>query len=83
MATERLASGERVEQLQGGLMVLDLPGRWSVSFKFEPRDLWIGVFCKRERNYWLRPGLHVYVCPLPTMLFHFVRMDVWKGCHDG
>jgi hypothetical protein len=54
-------------------------GRWSVSFKFEPRDLWVGVFFKRETKYGLAPALHVYVCPLPTMLFHFVRMDEWRG----
>jgi hypothetical protein len=49
---------------------------WSVQVEWEPRDLWIGAFLKRER---LRrrggPGLHVYVCPFPTILLHFVRVD--------
>ena len=44
-----------------------------VSFKFEPRDLWIGV-------YWDQPDIHpvlgfaginIYVCILPTLPIKF------------
>jgi hypothetical protein len=51
-----------------------LSKRWSVSVEWEPRDLWIGVFLKRERDHFLAPALHVYVCPLPTLVLHVVQM---------
>jgi hypothetical protein len=39
-------------------------------------DLWIGAFLKREP---MRrkggPALHVYFCPLPTVVLHFVRLE--------
>lgn len=40
--------------------------RW--EFKFEPRDLWVGVFWDRRHD-----GLHIYVCLLPTLVIHGVR----------
>ena len=56
-----------------------------VRFKFEPHDLWVGVYWKMTRN--VRPAadflsgyawdfhargwlLDVYICPLPTLLIH-------------
>ena len=38
------------------------------EMKWEPRDLWVGVFWDRRPN-----GLHIYVCPLPTLLLHWVH----------
>jgi len=35
------------------------------EFRIEPRDCWVGLFWDR------RPELHLYVCPLPTVLFHW------------
>lgn len=34
----------------------------NVSLKFEPRDLWIGVYWNRP--YW---GLEVYICIVPCL----------------
>lgn len=39
---------------------------WEV--RFEPRDLWVGVFWDRRLD-----GFHVYVCPLPTLVIHWWR----------
>lgn len=40
-------------------------GRWLWEFKFEPRDLWLGLFWDRRPS-----GTHFYVCPLPMLVFH-------------
>jgi len=48
---------------------------------FEPRDLWVGVFwdyrrVEPESNVWdggpWRWRLHVYICPLPTIVLRLV-----------
>lgn len=39
---------------------------WNLDFKFEPRDLWIGVYWNRDGN-----CLDIYVCVLPCLLAHF------------
>jgi hypothetical protein len=39
-----------------------------MSIKFEPRDIWIGLFWDRRPD-----GLHIYVCPLPCLVIH------WRG----
>jgi hypothetical protein len=36
------------------------------ELKFEPRDLWIGVFWDRRAD-----GLHIYACVLPTIVLHW------------
>lgn len=43
--------------------------RWHIEIKWEPRDLWVGV-------YWTRATLsfHVYVCLLPCVPIHLWRM---------
>jgi hypothetical protein len=64
--------------------VLVLPQRWSLSLEWEPRDLWIGVFLKREpKPRKGGPALHVYVCPLPTVVLHFVRLDAGRVVGHG
>lgn len=34
--------------------------------KFEPRDIWVGLFWDRRID-----GLHIYVCPVPCIVFHW------------
>jgi hypothetical protein len=36
-----------------------------VRARFEPRDLWVGVFWDRRVD-----GLHVFWCPLPMLVVH-------------
>lgn len=50
----------------------------SWRIKFEPRDLWVGVYWNRPpaaplRAFHERRALDVYICPLPTLLLelHF------------
>lgn len=62
--------------------IMRLPRRWSVRVEWEPRDLWIGVFVKRERRPTVGPGLHVYLCPLPTVVLHFVWVGVRPSLGD-
>ncbi|HXI15233.1 MAG TPA: hypothetical protein VNM48_02595 [Chloroflexota bacterium] len=42
----------------------------SFDAKFEPRDLWVGVFWDRRKSgdtwQW-----HVYVCPVPMFVLHW------------
>ena len=37
--------------------------------KFEPRDIWVGVFWDRLPDGWIA----IYVCPIPMLV---VRVDV-------
>lgn len=41
-----------------------------IWFRFEPRDLWIGVYWTRAIGVDGRSELHLYVCLLPTLLVH-------------
>ncbi|AYD83937.1 hypothetical protein SEA_GETALONG_77 [Gordonia phage Getalong] len=41
---------------------------WVGRCIFEPRDLWVGVFWDRRPD-----GLHIYVCPFPTLVLHVIR----------
>lgn len=34
--------------------------------KFEPRDIWVGLFWDRRID-----GLHIYVCPVPLLVLHW------------
>ena len=36
-----------------------------LELKFEPRDLWVGLFWDRKPD-----GFHVFFCPVPTVAFH-------------
>jgi hypothetical protein len=50
----------------------------TIAFKFEPRDLWVGVFWDKHHE-----GLKIYFCPLPTLvaILTFPRKS---NCHaDG
>ena len=38
-----------------------------LSLLFEPRDLWVGCFWDRRDD-----GLHVYLCPFPTLVLRCV-----------
>lgn len=42
--------------------------RWSFTAKLEPRDAWVGLFWDRRGD-----GFHVYVCPVPFVVFHAHR----------
>lgn len=44
-----------------------------MTVTFEPRDLWVGVFWDRRRYIGGGTALHVFVCPVPCIVFHFVR----------
>lgn len=52
--------------------------RWRFGFKFEPRDLWVGVYWNRPLPHIpsSRRWLEVYVCPLPCVLFYAKRTDL-------
>jgi hypothetical protein len=41
---------------------------WQWRVLFERRDLWVGVFWDRKPD-----GLHVFVCPVPTVAVHVHR----------
>ncbi len=43
--------------------------RFFVEAKFEPRDLWLGLFWDKRED-----GLHLYVCPIPCLVFHGVML---------
>jgi hypothetical protein len=55
---------------------------WFVRLKFEPRDLWVGVFWDRKPKnadprlqYW-----DIYICLLPAVVIHiFQAIDITKG----
>lgn len=39
--------------------------RIDLELKFEPRDLWVGLFWDQRED-----GLHLFVCLIPCVLFH-------------
>ncbi len=41
--------------------------RLVLDLRFEPRDLWVGVFWDQRPN-----GLHVYVCVVPCLVLHLI-----------
>ena len=41
---------------------------WQWRVLFERRDLWVGLYWDRKPD-----GLHVYLCPLPTLAVHAHR----------
>lgn len=43
---------------------------WEWRLLFERRDLWVGVFWDRKPD-----GLHVFLCPIPTVALHAHRRD--------
>jgi hypothetical protein len=40
---------------------------WAVELGIERRDLWVGVYWKRDQQV-----LHLYWCPLPCVLLHLL-----------
>jgi hypothetical protein len=62
--------------------VLRLSVRNWITLRFEPRDLWVGVFWDvRPASYGTAVGhvsadLHVYVCLVPCFPVHFIR--AWR-----
>lgn len=38
-----------------------------MTIRFEPRDIWLGVFWDRRPD-----GVHIYVCPIPCIVVHWV-----------
>lgn len=39
-----------------------------MTLRFEPRDLWVGLFWDRRID-----GTHFYVCLIPCVVIHWVR----------
>lgn len=44
------------------------------EIKFEPRDLWVGLYWDRKRD-----SLHFYVCPVPTLVIHLWSGEYYRG----
>lgn len=43
-----------------------------LTARFEPRDIWVGLFWDRRQDYTEGgPVLHVYVCPIPCVVIHW------------
>lgn len=65
-------------------MILKRSKAW-LFLKWEPRDLWVGVFWDRRRaDYWCDGGhciedLHVYVCLVPCVVMHLIIAWKYKG----
>jgi len=38
-----------------------------MNLRFEPRDLWVGLFWDRRPD-----GTHYYICLVPCVVLHFV-----------
>ena len=53
--------------------------KWRIRLKFEPRDIWVGLFWDRAYD-----GLHLYVCLLPMIVVHISRVRACRvcGCTD-
>lgn len=49
--------------------------RWIIRAKFEPRDLWVGLFWDRDYD-----GLHLYVRLLPTLVIHAAHVRACREC---
>lgn len=50
-----------------------------LELKFEPRDLWIGVYWKYRRSIESRTRwFDLYICILPTLLIHIMFTWGWK-----
>jgi hypothetical protein len=45
--------------------------RPSLLLRFEPRDIWVGVFWDRRSD-----GLHVYVCLVPCLVLHVTLAEL-------
>lgn len=41
---------------------------WQWRVLFERRDLWVGLYWDRKSD-----GMHIYLCPLPTLVVHAHR----------
>jgi hypothetical protein len=52
--------------------------RWHIQCKFEPRDIWVGLYWNVEGSPWPRCW-HFYICLLPCCLIHIWQQNVWKG----
>lgn len=51
---------------------------WVVKVKFEPRDLWVGLFWKVWRDKEDHQDVYdFYICPLPTLLIHIHNDYRW------
>ena len=53
--------------------------RWTWEIKFEPRDVWIGVFWQKglrvrpPKVYW-----HFYICILPMVPIHIYQIQCYE-----
>lgn len=54
-----------------------------IIFRFEPRDLWLGIFWDYrtlgENGLYEWNALDVYICVIPTLPIHFVFTNYYKG----
>jgi len=44
-----------------------MKSRIHFEVRLEPRDFWIGVFWDKRLD-----GFHIYFCPVPFLVFHWI-----------
>lgn len=52
-----------------------------IRLLFEPRDIWIGVYWRRERRQFGPGVLWVYICLLPMLPIRIRIQDRWRRAY--